>query len=40
MTEKKMLQLGGYINFLFLFIYSGLEFTLTFLTYIRFNFTK
>lgn len=39
-SEKKMLQLGGYINFLFLFIYSGLEFTLTFLTYIRFNFTN
>ncbi|KAI2801826.1 Major facilitator super domain-containing protein 10 [Blomia tropicalis] len=38
--EKRLLQLGGWINFTFLFIYSGLEFTLTFLTYIRFNFTN
>ncbi len=38
--ERELLQLGGLLNFIYLFIYSGLEFTLTFLTYIRFNFNK
>ncbi|UXI20434.1 uncharacterized protein NH340_JMT06377 [Sarcoptes scabiei] len=36
--EKSLLKLGACINFLFLFIYSGLEFTLTFLTHNRLNY--
>ena len=30
----------GLVYFLYLFLYSGLEFTLTFLTYTKFNFTR
>jgi hypothetical protein len=33
-----MLKLVGIANFLYLFLYSGLEFTLTFLVYNRFNY--
>jgi len=32
------LQQVGFVYFLYLFLYSGLEFTLTFLTYLRFNY--
>nr|CAG4642657.1 EOG090X09U7 [Evadne anonyx] len=32
------LKVLGYVYFLFLFFFSGLEFTLTFLTHLRFNF--
>jgi len=41
LEEKKHreLQQIGLAYFLYLFLYSGMEFTLTFLTYIRFNFT-
>ncbi|KAH7642515.1 major facilitator superfamily domain-containing protein 10 [Dermatophagoides farinae] len=38
--EKSILRYGAFVNFSFLFIYSGLEFTLAFLTFIRFNFTS
>ncbi|XP_054714030.1 LOW QUALITY PROTEIN: major facilitator superfamily domain-containing protein 10-like [Uloborus diversus] len=38
--EKKVLQQIGVIYFLFLFIYSGLEYSLSFLTHIRFEFTS
>lgn len=34
------MQKVGWIYFLFLFLYSGLEFTLPFLTHIRFDFDK
>ena len=34
-----MFQLGR-TYFIYLFLYSGLEFTLTFLTHLRFNFTS
>ena len=33
------LQMIGLAYFLYLFLYSGMEFTLTFLTHIRFGFT-
>ena len=41
MEEKKHgeLQQIGLAYFIYLFLYSGMEFTLTFLTHIRFNFT-
>lgn len=39
-AERKSLQQIGLIYFLFLFIYSGLEYSLSFLTHIRFNFTS
>ncbi|XP_014240777.1 major facilitator superfamily domain-containing protein 10 [Cimex lectularius] len=41
LTEQKRKELRnlGLIYFVYLFIYSGLEFTLTFLTHIHFNFT-
>ncbi|KAG8184726.1 hypothetical protein JTE90_019329 [Oedothorax gibbosus] len=38
--EKKSLQKIGFTYFLFLFIYSGLEYSLSFLMHTRFNFTK
>jgi MFS family permease len=38
--EKAGLQTLGRVYFLYLFLYSGLEFTLTFLTHLRFNFTS
>ncbi|CAG9855334.1 unnamed protein product [Phyllotreta striolata] len=37
--NKKMLRLLGLVYFVYLFIYSGLEFTLTFLTHHMFNYT-
>ena len=41
MEEKKQkdLQQIGLAYFIYLFLYSGMEFTLTFLTHIRFDFT-
>ncbi|CAP34389.1 Protein CBG15936 [Caenorhabditis briggsae] len=36
--KKKEMQKIGWIYFLFLFLYSGLEFTLPFLTHLRFDF--
>ena len=41
LEEKKHreLQQIGLAYFIYLFLYSGMEFTLTFLTHIRFNFT-
>ncbi|KAF1746954.1 hypothetical protein GCK72_023412 [Caenorhabditis remanei] len=36
--KKNEMQKVGWIYFLFLFLYSGLEFTLPFLTHLRFNF--
>ncbi|KFM77142.1 Major facilitator superfamily domain-containing protein 10, partial [Stegodyphus mimosarum] len=38
--EKRALQKIGLIYFLFLFIYSGLEYSLSFLTHMRFMFTS
>ena len=38
--EKDSLKTIGRTYFLYLFLYSGLEFTLTFLTHSRFNFTS
>merc|ERR1712223_812260 len=38
--EKASLKTIGRSYFLYLFLYSGLEFTLTFLTHLRFNFTS
>ena len=38
--EKESLKTIGRTYFLYLFLYSGLEFTLTFLTHLRFNFTS
>ena len=37
--EHKDLQQVGLAYFIYLFLYSGMEFTLTFLTHIRFDFT-
>lgn len=37
--KKKKLQLLGLVYFVYLLIYSGLEFTLTFLTHHVFNYT-
>lgn len=39
-SDKKGLQTLGYVYFIYLFIYSGLEFTLTFLTHYLFEFTS
>ena len=41
MEEKKQkdLQQIGLAYFIYLFLYSGMEFTLTFLTHIRFGFS-
>jgi len=38
--EKASLKTLGASYFIYLFLYSGLEFTLTFLTHLRFNFTS
>lgn len=38
--ETAILRNSGFIYFYYLLFYSGLEFTLTFLTHIRFNFTS
>ena len=38
--EKTSIRTIGRTYFLYLFLYSGLEFTLTFLTHLRFNFTS
>lgn len=38
--DKKELQTLGLVYFVYLFIYSGLEFTLTFLTHHKFGFTS
>lgn len=38
--DQKGLRTLGFVYFLYLFLYSGLEFTLTFLTHIRFGFTS
>ena len=38
--DHKALQTQGLVYFIYLFLYSGLEFTLTFLTHNRFNFTS
>lgn len=38
--DKKELQTLGVVYFVYLFIYSGLEFTLTFLTHHKFGFTS
>jgi len=37
--QHKDLQMVGLAYFIYLFLYSGMEFTLTFLTHIRFDFT-
>ena len=37
--QHKDLQQIGLAYFIYLFLYSGMEFTLTFLTHIRFDFT-
>ena len=37
--KHRELQQIGLAYFIYLFLYSGMEFTLTFLTHIRFNFT-
>jgi hypothetical protein len=39
-TDLKTLKRLGLIYFLYLFIYSGLEFTVTFLMYHKFNYTS
>lgn len=39
-TDLRKLRRLGRTYFLYLFVYSGLEFTLTFLTHYTFNFTK
>lgn len=39
-TEKEQLRRLGWINFLYLFVYSGLEFTVTFLMYHKFGYTS
>jgi len=38
--ERSSLKTLGLSYFIYLFLYSGLEFTLTFLTHLRFNFTS
>ena len=37
--QHKDLQMVGLAYFIYLFLYSGMEFTFTFLTHIRFDFT-
>ena len=39
-ADMVRLRTIGRTYFLYLFLYSGLEFTLTFLTHLRFNFTS
>lgn len=36
--NNKLIQTYGYVYFMYLFLYSGLEFTLCFLTHIRFQY--
>ncbi|XP_023345055.1 major facilitator superfamily domain-containing protein 10 [Eurytemora carolleeae] len=38
--DRQSLKQIGWAYFLYLFLYSGMEFTLTFLTHLRFNFTS
>ncbi|XP_033324786.1 major facilitator superfamily domain-containing protein rtet [Megalopta genalis] len=40
LQDKKCLKTLGYVYFMYLFLYSGLEFTLTFLTHYLFEFTS
>ncbi|XP_078053336.1 major facilitator superfamily domain-containing protein rtet [Augochlora pura] len=40
LQDKKSLKTLGYVYFMYLFLYSGLEFTLTFLTHYLFDFTS
>ena len=37
-VDLQKLRVLGRVYFLFLFLYSGLEYTLTFLTHLRFNY--
>ena len=39
-TDRSLLQQTGWIYFHFLFLYSGLEFTLCFLTHMHFNYSR
>ncbi|CAG2169053.1 unnamed protein product [Oppiella nova] len=39
-SDLSVLKRGSRLYFLFLYLYSGLEFTLTFLTHLRFNYTS
>lgn len=39
-SEQRQLRLLGLVYFVYLFIYSGLEFTLTFFTHHVFNYTS
>lgn len=39
-VEYRSMRKIGVIYFLYLFLYSGLEFTLTFLTYLRFGYSR
>lgn len=39
-NDLECLKKLGYIYFIYLFIYSGLEFTVSFLMYHKFNFTS
>jgi len=39
-TERRSMRKIGLIYFIYLFLYSGIEFTLTFLTYLRFNYSR
>lgn len=39
-TDLKILRRTGWIYFHFLFLYSGLEYTLCFLTHLRFNYSR
>ncbi|KAF6020223.1 MFSD10 [Bugula neritina] len=38
--ERRSMRKIGLIYFIYLFLYSGIEFTLTFLTYLRFNYSS
>ncbi|XP_067928742.1 major facilitator superfamily domain-containing protein 10-like isoform X2 [Watersipora subatra] len=38
--EKRTMKRIGFIYFLYIFLYSGVEFTLTFLTYLKFNYNS
>lgn len=40
LTERWLLRQTGWIYFHFLFLYSGLEFTLCFLTHLHFNYSR
>jgi len=39
-TDRQSLKRVGFSYFAYLFLYSGMEFTLTFLTHLRYNFTS